>query len=234
MLQSDATLYRGSIDNSIPLALSCLRGHFRTVQSGPGAPVTAAGWYHYLDDPNPGITASAVGLYCFSLAYVDFEWKHQVLDSSWANRYKTPSSGGGWAVRTTNDFPIVEATAWVVRCRNLPQTRTRATRGALDSGIEWLEANQNTDYGWGSYKGQPSRLLRRPCRCWPCGKEVAQGPSSVTHKNGSLNPRTHRTPPGDQCPLVSRPFCIRASHSRPCCLSRAHCLPPPSISQRNG
>jgi hypothetical protein len=159
MLQSDATLYRGSIDNSISLALSCLRGHFRTVQSGPGAPVTAAGWYHYLDDPNPGITASAVGLYCFSLANVDFERTDQVLDFLLGKQIKTPSSGGGWAVRTTNDFPIVEATAWVVRCLNLPQTRTRATRGALDSGIEWLEANQNTDYGWGSYKGQPSRTF---------------------------------------------------------------------------
>ena len=151
-------LHRGSIDKSITLAVSCLRGHFRTVPSETESPTAAAGWYHYLDDPTPGITASAVGLYCFSLANVEFERTGQVVDYLISRQIKTPF-GSGWAVRTTNDTPIVEATAWVVRSLNLPQTRTRASRAALDSGIEWLEANQNTDYGWGSYKGRPSRTF---------------------------------------------------------------------------
>lgn len=158
MLRSDATLRRESIDNSIATALACLRGHFRTIPPGPGDSAGPAGWYHYLDDPNPGITASAVGLYCFSLAGVEFEQTDSVLDYLVSKQIKTPA-GGGWAVRTTNEFPIVEATAWVVRCLSLPQCRRRATREALDAGIEWLEANQNTDFGWGSYKGQPSRTF---------------------------------------------------------------------------
>jgi hypothetical protein len=33
------------------------------------------------------------------------------------------------------------------------------TNEALAAGIEWLEQNQNTDFGWGSYKGQPSRVF---------------------------------------------------------------------------
>lgn len=158
MLQSEAVLRRASIDTSISLALTCLRGHFRTIPSHADNPAAAAGWYHYLDDQNPGITASAVGLYCFSLANVEFERTDQIVNYLVSRQIKTPA-GGGWAVRTTNDFPIVEATAWVVRSLNLPQTRKRETREALDSGIEWLESNQNTDFGWGSYKGQPSRVF---------------------------------------------------------------------------
>jgi hypothetical protein len=161
MLRSEATLSRKSIDDVIARALACLRGHFRTPPPDPGAgagAVEPAGWYHYLDDPSPGVTASAVGLYCFSLAGTEFERTDQVLNYLTGKQIKDVN-GGGWAVRTTNDFPIVEATAWVLRCLNLPQTRTRATSAALDAGIEWLEANQNTDFGWGSYKGQPSRIF---------------------------------------------------------------------------
>jgi hypothetical protein len=158
MLQSDATLHRAKIDKSISLVLSCLREHFRTVPPGTDDSIAAAGWYHYLDDPTPGVTASAVGLYCFSLANVEFERADLVIDYLVSKQIKT-STGGGWAVRTTSDFPIVEATSWVVRCLSLPQSRRRATLEALDSGIEWLEANQNTDFGWGSYKGQPSRTF---------------------------------------------------------------------------
>jgi hypothetical protein len=89
---------------------------------------------------------------------VEFERADQVLDFLVSRQIKT-STGGGWAVRSTQDFPIVEATAWVVRSLSLPQARKRTTREALDAGIEWLEANQNTDFGWGSYKGQPSRVF---------------------------------------------------------------------------
>src|SRR4029077_4701609 len=67
--------------------------------------------------------------------------------------------GGGWAVRTTNRFPIVEATAWVLRCLSLPHCKISGSSAALDAGVEWLETNQNTDFGWGSYKGEPSRTF---------------------------------------------------------------------------
>jgi Prenyltransferase and squalene oxidase repeat len=161
VLRSEATLSRKSIDDAIARALACLRGHFRTPPPQTGT-VTGtaepAGWYHYLDDPYPGVTASAVGLYCFSLAGAEFERTDQVLNYLMRKQVKD-ANGSGWAVRTTNDFPIVEATAWVLRCFSLPQARTRATSAALDAGVEWLEANQNTDFGWGSYTGQPSRTF---------------------------------------------------------------------------
>jgi hypothetical protein len=157
MLRSETTLSSDSIDEAVGKSLACLRGNFRT-KPGTESEAAAAGWYHYLDDPNPGVTASAVGLYCFSLAGSEFERTDQVVEylisQQVMGRY-----GGGWAVRTTNFFPIVEATAWVLRCLSLPQSRINATSAALDAGVTWLEANQNTDFGWGSYKGHSSRTF---------------------------------------------------------------------------
>jgi Squalene-hopene cyclase C-terminal domain len=152
VLQSEAELSSSAIDACVRRSLACLRANFRTTSTG------TAGWYHYLDDPQPGVTASAVGLYCFGLAGVEFERADQVV------RYLISQQGsgeyeGGWAVRTTNNFPIVEATAWVLRCLAI-QTSSLTTAGdALKKGVLWLENNQNTDFGWGSYKGQPSRTF---------------------------------------------------------------------------
>src|SRR5690606_15006618 len=63
---------------------------------------------------------------------------------------------GGWAVRTTNGVPIVEATAWVVRALSTP---VAGAGDAVRRGASFLERNQNTDFGWGSYAGQPSRVF---------------------------------------------------------------------------
>jgi len=158
MLRSEATLSSDSIDEAIAHSLACLRGNFRTKPAATGESAEAAGWYHYLDDPNPGVTASAVGLYCFSLAGTEFERTDQVVRYL-ISQQATGRYGGGWAVRTTNRFPIVEATAWVLRCLSLPHCKISGSSAALDAGVEWLETNQNTDFGWGSYKGEPSRTF---------------------------------------------------------------------------
>jgi hypothetical protein len=135
-------------------ALACLRASFRTTPSGD------AGWYHYLDDPSPGVTASAVGLYCFRMAGTSFERTNDVRQ--YLVRQQVSGSGstdGGWSVRTTHGFPIVEATAWVVRALAIPAAGTAHASDALRRGTGYLEANQNTDFGWGSYSGQPSRVF---------------------------------------------------------------------------
>ena len=152
MLRSEATLSSSRIDEAIRLSLTCLRANFRTTSDG------AAGWYHYLDDPEPGVTASAVGLYCFGLANSHFERTDQVVEYLLGQRVKTPD-GDGWAVRTTSGFPIVEATSWVLRALSVPQANSAAKADALTAGRRWLESNQNTDFGWGSYKRQPSRVF---------------------------------------------------------------------------
>lgn len=151
-MRATAELSGTAVTESIDRALGCLRRNFRTT---PGA----AGWYHYLDDQSPGVTASAVGLFCFSLAGVRFERTPDVV-AYLASQQKTSADGlsGGWSVRTTNGFPISEATSWVVRALSRPGTGVLGG-GALARGAEWLRANQNVDFGWGSYLGQPSRVF---------------------------------------------------------------------------
>ena len=141
------------IDKAISLSLACLKNSFRTTEDG------AAGWYHYLDDAHPGVTASAVGLYCFHLAGISFERTDEVVEYLVAQQIKRPEGCGGWSVRTTSGVPIVEATAWVVRALSVTGSGRAPCWQALEAGAQWLADNQNTDFGWGSYKGQPSRIF---------------------------------------------------------------------------
>jgi hypothetical protein len=152
LLRSDAMLRSQDIDDAIHRTLACLRANFRTTPDGD------AGWYHYLDDREPGVTASAVGLFCFDLAGIPFERTSQVADYLLSQQKDAPV-GRGWAVRTTNGVPIVEATAWVLRALAGPQVRSVGTAQAVADGVAWLEANQNTDFGWGSYKDHESRVF---------------------------------------------------------------------------
>jgi hypothetical protein len=149
-----SALQRSKVDEAIATSLTALRGTYRTPESG------AAGWYHFLDDAAPGITASAIGLYIFQLAGEEFESSDDVVAYLVSQQIQSGQPGaGGWAVRTTGGFPIVEATAWVVRSLTVARTRNPEAAVALATGVDWLTANQNADFGWGSYKGQPSRTF---------------------------------------------------------------------------
>ncbi|MEV0153282.1 prenyltransferase/squalene oxidase repeat-containing protein [Micromonospora sp. NPDC050686] len=142
-----------SISDAIDRALDCLRVNFRSGNN-------EAGWYHFLDDPTPGITASAVGLFTFRLAGQEFERSDEIIRYLVSQQVDGPSgAGGGWAVRTTNGFPIIEATAWVVRALSTPGLGRLEAVKALQSGANFLVNNQNTDFGWASYAGQPSRVF---------------------------------------------------------------------------
>jgi hypothetical protein len=150
-------LTSASLTDAMNLALEYLRDSFRPLDENRG------GWYHKLDDKRPGVTASAVGLYVFRLAGVRFERTGDVLRYLVSEQISLPNDpggvNGGWAVRTTEGFPIVECTAWVVRVLSVAGTSIEGIQGALVRGAAWLERNQNTDYGWGSYGGRPSRVF---------------------------------------------------------------------------
>ena len=153
-MRPEAVISSSAITRSLELALSCLKGGFRTTDDG------CSGWYHYLDDPHPGVTASAVGLYSFQMAGSRFERTDEVLQYLIDQQIQSPDQAeGGWSVRTTNGFPILEATAWVVRALSRSDIGRLKVSDSLRSGAEWIERNQNTDFGWGSYRGQPSRLF---------------------------------------------------------------------------
>lgn len=152
-MKATAVASAQAIMDSVHAALHCLRRNFRTVENG-------AGWYHYLDDPDPGITASAVGLFTFQSAKVTFERSQELLAYISRNQVTGhPVFGGGWPVRTTQGFPIVESTAWVVRALSGTGVAIPRDSDMLQRGLTWLENSQNTDLGWGSHRGQPSRVF---------------------------------------------------------------------------
>jgi len=133
--------------------LDCLRQHYRVTEEG-------AGWYHYLDDPSPGISASSVGLFVFQTTGRVFEHTDRVV--RYLLDHQVQGHGdydGGWSVRTTRGFPVVEATGWVLRALSGPECRMIGAQDALSRGVAWLCRNQNTDFGWGSYRGRPSRVF---------------------------------------------------------------------------
>jgi hypothetical protein len=150
------SLRQSAIINSIELALSLLR---KTYRSNPYQ--NEFGWYHYLDDPSPGVTASAVSLFCFSIANQPFEHTEQVITYLKDRQIfsSDPRLNGGWSVRTTFDFPVVESTAWVLRSLYLNQISLNKNSPDIKAAYSFLVNNQNMDHGWGSCYGQPSRIF---------------------------------------------------------------------------
>lgn len=119
------------------------------------------GWYHYLDDSGAGATASAVALFTFDLCKTRFEHTNKVLRYLRSKQIKSddPLLNGGWPIRTTTDYPIVESTAWVVLTLSECNAIFNQDGPNIEAGYRWLINNQNEDNGWGSYKGQTSRTF---------------------------------------------------------------------------
>ncbi|WP_433376146.1 prenyltransferase/squalene oxidase repeat-containing protein [Streptosporangium sp. CA-115845] len=142
------------ISRSLNGALSCLSKTYRSNPDGSG------GWYHYLDDLQPGVTASAVGLFTFDLVGSHFDCTAEVLRYLLSEQERTPEGElGGWSVRTTEGFAVLEATAWVVRALSRRGVADLKVVDALRGGVEWLKRNQNPDRGWGSHLNEPSRVF---------------------------------------------------------------------------
>ncbi|MCW2900535.1 MAG: Prenyltransferase/squalene oxidase-like repeat protein [Streptosporangiaceae bacterium] len=136
-------------------SLDLLRDTYSTSRECPGG-----GWYHELATPEPGSTATALGLMAFAEAREPFEHFDDGL-SFLAHRQARSRSDlvdGGWATKTSMERPVVEATAWIARF--LGRSRCGLKDGAPDAerAYRWLTANQNADGGWGSMRGCRSRV----------------------------------------------------------------------------
>ncbi len=149
-------LKESEIKTAIERTMSLLR---QTYHSDPHE--KCAGWYHYLDDMKPGVTASAVALYCFHMAKDHFERTEDVLRYLRDKQIISPNEevSGGWPVRNTIDFPIMEATGWVIMISYLIGANMNSRAPNLEMAYNWIKNNQNVDGGWGAYKGHPSRTF---------------------------------------------------------------------------
>jgi hypothetical protein len=143
-----------SVQACINRALDLFRQTFTTESTG-------GGWYHQLATGAPGPSATAVGLSSFFLCGNPYEYFQAGLEFLSARQVRSdnPRQDGGWAVNTSLGHPVTEATGLAARLLGI------ARAGLINGGgpdaraaCTWLVNNQNDDGGWGSYRGQKSRV----------------------------------------------------------------------------
>jgi hypothetical protein len=90
-----------------------------------------------------------------------------------------PLLDGGWAVNTSAGQPVTEATALVAHV--LVRTGTAVVTGSPDArrSRAWLINNQNDDGGWGSFRGQESRVWLTAMAVRALGKLDRRSPALV-------------------------------------------------------
>ncbi|MEU4574788.1 prenyltransferase/squalene oxidase repeat-containing protein [Nonomuraea sp. ATR24] len=149
MYEIDLTQVEGALRRSTSL----LRRTYTESPAGGG------GWYHMLETPPPGATATAVALLAFHAAG---EKPHQLTDALAFLRARQlrdadPRVDGGWWTNTSGERPVVEATAWVIRCLATLRCDSRPDSPDLDRAVEWLRRNRHPSGGWGSFADCPPR-----------------------------------------------------------------------------
>ncbi|MCA2185581.1 prenyltransferase/squalene oxidase repeat-containing protein [Nonomuraea cavernae] len=112
-----------------------------------------------LERPPPGATATAVALLAFHAAG---ERPHRLADALTFLKARQLKSDdlridGGWWTNTSGEKPVVEATAWVVRCLATLRCSLHPGSPDLARAVEWLRQNHDTSGGWGSFLGCPPR-----------------------------------------------------------------------------
>jgi hypothetical protein len=135
-------------------SLNALRDSYAVADSGGG------GWYHDLTRPEPGSTATAVGLLAFTEARRVFDHFDEGLAYLSSRQISSGDrlADGGWSTKTSLGMPVVEATAWIARFLARARCDLREDAPDVRRAYRWLLHNQNPDGGWGSLLGCPSRV----------------------------------------------------------------------------
>ncbi|WP_138635402.1 prenyltransferase/squalene oxidase repeat-containing protein [Actinomadura geliboluensis] len=170
---------------------------------------SGGGWYHELARPEPGTTATALGLLAFTEAGRPFEHFDAGLAFLAARQTRSRDAlrDGGWATKTSLGMPVVEATGWIARF--LARARCDLREDAPDTrrAYRWLLRNQNPDGGWGSLRGCPSRVwltclaLRALSQLNPYDPAVDRGVEWLTADRTAHRPGWGPTP--DSPPTVT-------------------------------
>lgn len=127
----------------------------------------SGGWYHRLNGPRPGPTATAVGLRLSNVLTHGTTKEEEAINLLESRITRDPViQARGWAVNITDPQPVVEATAWVVRSLLTAKGRQKESYYELArAGAYWLKSAQNGDGkdqtlgGWGSFPGVESRTF---------------------------------------------------------------------------
>jgi len=145
---------RKNIDSRVGKSLDLLRRTYHAAEEAQG------GWYHLLDVPTPGPSATITALSSFLLHEAKFEHQDHCLQFLRHRQISSedPLLDGGWATNTSFGQPVTEATAMI--CHLMQRTGLAFATNAPDirRAASWLIHNQNDDGGWGAFKGQASRV----------------------------------------------------------------------------
>jgi hypothetical protein len=141
------------VESSLRRSIGLLRRTYKESPAGGG------GWYHMLETPPPGATATAVALLAFHAAG---ERPHRLAEALTFLKARqldddAPQIDGGWWTNTSGERPVVEATAWVVRCLATLRCDSHENSPDLARAVTWLRNNRDPSGGWGSFAGCPPR-----------------------------------------------------------------------------
>lgn len=144
-----------SLENIISLSVSHLIEEYRDLSN-------ESGWHQYLGNDKVGNVANSQALILLKKFNYNFDKKQKVIDTIMFNQFVSEFDStidGGWSYRSNyNDAPTTECTAWVLLALN---NEIELTSSTILNGLKWLKTNHlnnNSDLGWGSIKGDVSRV----------------------------------------------------------------------------
>jgi hypothetical protein len=200
-------------------SLDVLRDAY-SAASGAGG---GGGWYHDLTRPEPGTTATALGLLAFTEAGRRFEHFDDGLAYLAAQQISSgdPLRDGGWSTKTSLGMPVVEATAWIARFLARSRCDLREDAPDIRRAYRWLLRNQNPDGGWGSLLGCPSRVwltclaLRALTQLNPHDPAVERGVEWLTADRTGQRPGWGPTPSAEPTVTHTAFALITLAEARP-------------------
>jgi hypothetical protein len=114
-----------------------------------------AGWHNLFRAGRIGTTGTALPVLFFRAVGEQIPQRDEVFAA--LRESQTPEGdGAGWSILSLSSGPNVEGTTWPLRALSLAGDREDAER--VREAYVWLTSQQNEDGGWGSRRGNDSRV----------------------------------------------------------------------------
>jgi hypothetical protein len=116
-----------------------------------------AGWHNAFRAGRIGTTGTALPLLFLSSVGETIPELHKTLEALRQSQFDTGAHAGGWSILSLGVTPNVEGTTWPLLA--LRATGDDSDLARIGAAAKWLSGQQNADGGWGSTKGNASRVV---------------------------------------------------------------------------